>query len=218
MFLSCHSNYKNITHIAHSYRARKSLENQRSTADSIVTNTRTPNRYKSERLALDLEGNDDISEETRSSLEKTMMSLEEAEDGKDDGVVGVPLIQFKIVKSHEREEKEEEVSSKEHIQVEDMPSPHGTKSSKSFADKKTRRRSCSSVLVVIRTNQSFLCFADLKPDLQTRRCTALSPDSSLVSIESTPVRDRFVLRDTTAGSTKENLNVWSVLKESSRRM
>ena len=37
MFLSCHSNYKNITRIAHSYRARKSLENQCSNADSIVT-------------------------------------------------------------------------------------------------------------------------------------------------------------------------------------
>ena len=32
--------------------------------------------YKSERLTLDLEGNDEISEKTRSSLEKSMMSLE----------------------------------------------------------------------------------------------------------------------------------------------
>ena len=40
MFLLCHSSSKNVTRIAHSYHARKSLENhQYSNAQSIVTNT-----------------------------------------------------------------------------------------------------------------------------------------------------------------------------------
>ena len=39
MFLLSHSNYKNITRIAHSYDSRKLLENQYSNAHSIVTKT-----------------------------------------------------------------------------------------------------------------------------------------------------------------------------------
>ena len=39
MFLLCHSNYKNITRIAHSYDSRKLLENQYSNAHSFVTKT-----------------------------------------------------------------------------------------------------------------------------------------------------------------------------------
>ena len=198
---------------------------QESTAKEIVRvleidDTVRRRFYKSDKLHLNLEENDEISEKTLLSLDKVLRTREEIEEEGDDRV-DIPVIQFKLVDSSSKEKNKnmmneiKVVDDENILQVEDVPSPHAkTSSSTTRFFETTRRKSFTSVHVVIRSDHSFLCFADFK----TRQCTALSPDSTRISIESTPVRDRFVLTDTSTATTGSQIHdVWQVLRESSRR-